>query len=57
MAIQAQQGSTLYNDLPAGAVGQAYPSTTFTTPSGSGTYTFSLIAPEFPATTGACLRG
>ena len=34
VAIQAQQGSTLFNDLPAGTVGQAYPTTTFTTPTG-----------------------
>ena len=36
--------------LERGSVGQAYPSTTFTTPPGSGSYTFSLIAPEFSTT-------
>lgn len=50
VAIQANQGGTLDDDLPAAVVGQAYPATTFTTSPGSGSYTFSLLSPTFSTT-------
>ena len=51
VAIQAEQaGSGALNDLPAGVVGQAYSSTTFATPPGSGTFNFSLVTPEYSTT-------
>lgn len=51
VAIQAEQtGSGALPDLPAGVVGQAYPSTTFATPPGSGTFTFSLVPAEYSST-------